>query len=83
MVVESHSGGWSKNARRVLDHIAKHIASAWNMEEEVASLRIAQRLSVTLQRENARAVLRRLEEELADDAMQGGGFQASGVDLWQ
>ena len=62
MVIESHSGGWSKTARQVLDNIAKHITASWNDEHEAASLAIAQRLSVTLHRESERAILRRRRE---------------------
>ena len=73
MVVEAHAGGWSKEARRVLDAIAKHVHAACNSDAEIASLRIAQRVSVTLHRENARAVLRRLsdtvDEEVSDMAL--------------
>ena len=62
MVVEAHSGGWSKAAREVLDTIAKSVATQWKEDNEVASLAIAQRLSVTLHRENARAIVRRRQE---------------------
>ena len=62
MVVESHGGGWSKTAREMLDCIAKSVATAWREDNEIASLAIAQRLSVTLHRENARAIVRRRRE---------------------
>ena len=82
MVMESHSGGWSKTARQILDGIAKHVKAAWNMEEEVASLRIAQRLSVTLQRENARAILRRLYEPSHDIEHNTPDTLLSEAELW-
>ena len=66
MVIESHGGGWSRAARQVIDAVAKHVTASWNREEEAASLSIAQRLSTTLHRENARAVLRRLQEPLSE-----------------
>ena len=62
MVIEAHGGGWSKSARKVLDSMTKNISATWNEGTETTSLRIAQRLSTTLQRENARAVLRRLHD---------------------
>ena len=31
MVIEAHSGGWSRTARQILDGIAKHMKAAWNM----------------------------------------------------
>ena len=83
MVIEAYSGGWGKEARQVLDAIVKRMTSVWNSEEEVASLRIAQRLSMTLQGENARAVLRRLGDAATAEAGLGGDFQTSEIDLWQ
>ena len=67
MVIEAHSGGWSKSARQTLDLVAKHVSACNNDEAEVASLSIAQRLSTTLHRESARAVLRRLQDAMAYD----------------
>ena len=58
-IVEAHSGGLSPLARRTLDGFAKEIAAATHTEPSAVSLRIAQRISVSLQRESARAVLRR------------------------
>ena len=67
MVVEAHGGGWSNSARKTLDCIAKHITAAWNTDGEAASLSIAQRLSTTLHRENARAVLKRLQQPVLEE----------------
>ena len=60
MVLESHGGGWSPLFRKTLDEITKIISSSSHDRNETASLRVAQRISVSLHRENARAVLRRL-----------------------
>ena len=59
MVVECHGGSWGTDACQTLDAIAKGGATAWNEAPEAISLRIAQRMSMTLHRENARAILRR------------------------
>ena len=67
MVLEAHGGGWSAVARQTLDVIARSVAAAWNEKPEVASLRIAQRLSTTLHRENARAILKRCRAEESGD----------------
>ena len=82
MVLEAHSGGWGRTARQVLDIIVKQLSASWCDDAETASLRIAQRLSATLHKENARAILRRLcppeQAEVADDAkvaVLGGGAQ--------
>ena len=60
LVLEAHAGGWSKSMRGLVDWIAESVAAARSTVKEVESLRIAQRISATLQRGNARAVLRRL-----------------------
>ena len=67
MIIESHSGGWGKTARQTLDTIAKHVSACWRGEAEVESLRMAQRLLCSLHRENARAILRRLQEPTPDE----------------
>ena len=59
MVLEAHAGGWGPSARVVLDWLAQQVAAAQHIEPHAASLKIAQRLSCVLHRENARAVLRR------------------------
>ena len=59
MVLEAHAGGWSPTARGVLDWIARQAAAASGDEQHAVSLRIAQRLSCVLHRENARAILNR------------------------
>ena len=62
MVIEAHSGGWGRVARQTLDVIAKRAGACWRGEAEVESLRIAQRLSCSLHKETARAILRRLQD---------------------
>jgi hypothetical protein len=81
MVIEAHSGGWSKRARQTLDSIAKHVSASWYTEGEAASLSIAQRLSISLHRENARAVLRRLQET-APDMVPSGWSPDDTTPLW-
>ena len=65
--------GWSLLARSVLDWLAKAQSAAWREGQEPASLRIAQRISCTLQRENARAVLRRLVPPTTPPVISGWG----------
>ena len=50
----------SSSLRSAIDCIAKAGASLGNDSQASLSLRIAQRISCSLQRENARAVLRRM-----------------------
>lgn len=67
MVIEAHSGGWGRVARQTLDAIAKRAGACWRGEAEVESLRIAQRLSCSLHKETARAILRRLQDPVILD----------------
>ena len=57
--MEAHAGAWSPTARKIFGRIANSTAAVWNDSVETSSLKIAQRMSVTLHRENARAVLKR------------------------
>ena len=68
MVVEAHGGGMGTQFRQVLDSIAKQTAAVTGLRSDFCSSLIAQRISVTLQRENARAILRRLSERPDDNA---------------
>ena len=60
MILEAHAGGWSALFRKVIHDIARNQAIRSNEKQDGTSLRIAQRIAVTLQRGNTRAVLRRL-----------------------
>jgi hypothetical protein len=70
IIFEAHAGGWGLAARQIIGSIAKHQEVAGRWFREGASLVIAQRVSMSLQRECARAVLRRLAppEDTQDDA---------------
>ena len=81
MVVEAHSGAWSPTARRVLDYLAKGIAAANGEAVEVASLRLAQRISIALHRANARAILKRAASIEVDEAATGS-YEAPAEELW-
>ena len=61
MVVEAHGGGWGREARRAFAILAQRVADATGEAAAIVADRHAQRLSITLHRENARAVLRRLQ----------------------
>ena len=80
MVLEAHAGGWSTTVRGILDWIAQQVSATQNEEAHNVSLRIAQRMSCTLHRENARAVLRRTV--VVDPPPQLGGWGSVG-DVWQ
>lgn len=81
MICEAHSGAWAPNARRVLDWMARGIAAANGEDTEVASLRLAQRISVTLHRANARAILRRVAS-IEVEATTSGVWGAQCEEAW-
>ena len=57
----------SPTFRGVVDWIAKNIAATHHKDHSAVSLRIAQRIACSLQRENARAIWKR-QAELTDAA---------------
>ena len=63
-----------------IDWISKQVAAARGEDEAKAALRIAQRLSATLQRENARAILRRSPQP-ADPSAQTSAWEQANADL--
>ena len=62
MVVEAHGGGWGSEARRAFAVLAKRAADARGEEAAGEADRMAQRRSISLHRETARAILRRLQQ---------------------
>ena len=60
LVVEAHGGGWGITARKVWSFLSKAIAAKEGRDESATAAELQQRISITLQRENARAVLRRM-----------------------
>jgi hypothetical protein len=80
MIIEAHGGGWSQSARRTLDWIAGQAAAASGESRNEVTLRFAQRISCSLHREVARAVLKRLASP--PPLAQSSGW-AAGVDAWQ
>ena len=82
MVLESHGGGWSGKVRGFVDWLARASAAAHHADAAEESLRIAQRISVTLQRENARAVLRRLVPVSAGPGPSGWAAAAADSGVW-
>ena len=73
VVFEAHAGGWSPMARGLFDWLAREAAARHNEDAGSVSLRIAQRISVALHRENARAILFR-DAEPEPQASPAGGW---------
>ena len=59
MIIEAHSGAWGASAKKVLRELGRCTAMANGSDSRVEADRGLQALAVSLQRENARAVLRR------------------------
>jgi hypothetical protein len=62
IIFEGHGGGWNPLARRCLDWIVGQMAAASGEGRREVTLRVAQRMPCTLQRENAHTILRRFTE---------------------
>ena len=60
MVVEARGGGWGPAARGVWRFLARAKAAQTGQDESAAATELAQRINITLHRENARAILRRV-----------------------
>jgi hypothetical protein len=59
MVVDAHGGSWGPQARKVWTELAKTTALASGELESTVAVQLLQSVSVTLHRENARAIRRR------------------------
>ena len=59
MVMEAHSGGWGPAATKVWSRLSRAISLVSGEPAAVEALRLKQNLGLTLQRETARAILRR------------------------
>ena len=79
LVFEAHAGGFSGKARHLIEWLARAAAAAHHAETAAESLRIAQRISITLQRETARAVLRRLSCDAPEPGLSGWAPPADGT----
>jgi hypothetical protein len=80
-IVEAHAGGLSP-AVRALSYWIYRGAASWQQEPLSAiSLKTAQRMSVALHRENARAVLKRMP--VVGPAASGGDVWENTGDMWQ
>ena len=80
MVLEAHGGGWHSGLRAATDWISKNSGAINQESTALTSLRIAQRIACSLQRENARAVLRRTVQGECDD-LTFSGVVAAQIDF--
>ena len=68
LIVEAHGGGWGGPLRQAMGYLAAQQKAAGEWCREGTATRMAQRISTTLQRENARAIFRRLSATLPSPA---------------
>ena len=59
LAFQAHAGGWSALVRAQLDWVARQAAASSGSQPGLHALKIAQRISTSLHRANARAVLKR------------------------
>ena len=67
MVVEGHGGTWGTTAKDAFKALCEGYANHNGVSKSSACSDFAQRMSITLERENARAILRRLTPVGSDD----------------
>ena len=67
MAVDAHGGGWGAAAKEAFKIIAREHANQTGTSASMATSRLAQRISITLEWENAHAILRRLSS-IGEDA---------------
>ena len=60
MVVEGHGGTWGATAKEAFKALCREHANHNGVNLSLSCSDFAQRMSITLERENARAILRRL-----------------------
>ena len=60
IVIEAHGGSWGPTAKEAFKVLCRENANFNGIDTSTASSDFAQRMSITLERENARAILRRL-----------------------
>ena len=82
MVIDAHGGGMGKDFRSVVDSIGKQAAAVSGSRPDFHSLLIAQRISVTLQRENARAILRRRVDGVEQQPQASQRLAVISTDIW-
>ena len=59
LVIEAHGGGWGSQLRHAVNFLATQQRAAGDWCRQGTATRMAQRISTSLQKENARAILRR------------------------
>ena len=62
IVIEAHGGTWGPTAKQAFKALCREYANSNSVETSAACSDFAQRISIALERENARAILRRLTQ---------------------
>ena len=77
VVAEAHGGGWGREAHKLWNALAKQKCAITGERESHEASKLLQSLGVILQRENARAILRRWPTANADRSNVAAGISAS------
>ena len=67
VICEADGGGWGQAAHKVWNELAKHKAIVSGEQTSILVGRLLQSLGIILHRENARAILRRLQNTMDRD----------------
>ena len=82
-IIEAHGGGFGPVARRVLAEVARAGAAREGEEVEAQASSLLRRMSVSVHRENARAILRRLPGLVGTRAGPSPEAWAEEAAIWQ
>ena len=82
-IIEAHGGGFGPVARRVLAEVARAGAAREGEEVEAQASSLLRRMSVSVHRENARAILRRLPGLVSARAGPSPEAWAEEAAIWQ
>ena len=83
--MDAHGGSWGPAAKEAFKIIAREHANQTGTSASMATSELAQRISITLERENARAILRRLGpmEEDVDVLVNSAAWREDTEEPWE
>ena len=82
-IIEAHGGGFGPVARRICARVAKAAAATSGEDVEVKAADLLRRISISLHRENARAILRRLPTQEGGSMAPSPAAWAEEAHAWQ
>ena len=77
IIAEAHGGGWGQEAHKVWNTLAKQKSAITGERESDVACMLLQSLGLILHRENARAILRRWPQAIADRSITAARVSAA------